>query len=221
SDMLLPSMMTILNERLFHNGHRVAKCPLITAVATTNFLNEDDELAAFNDRWLIRMNVQPLETLSQQIEMLQRAVSGERLPPTETVYLSDIMLLNDYASTLPIDDGVIDLYAELAAEYRKTFAPVPRYISDRRLAAAFKLARARAVLSGAAKVSHEHLEAVRFGLSIVGKDSELTFLNVFQHIVGDIETSSKERQELRILDSAVEKLTADFDSFNDRETTQR
>jgi MoxR-like ATPase len=40
SDLLLPSMMGILNEREFHNGGVVQHCPLITAIGTTNLFRQ-------------------------------------------------------------------------------------------------------------------------------------------------------------------------------------
>ncbi|MBS1171404.1 MAG: ATPase, putative ATPase 5 [Proteobacteria bacterium] len=54
---ILNALLTLLNEREFDNGaHRVAT-PLITVVGATNDVPEDEIVAAFYDRFLVRMEL--------------------------------------------------------------------------------------------------------------------------------------------------------------------
>jgi MoxR-like ATPase len=47
-------MLSILNERIFHNGDGAQKCPLEFAVGASNEYPQDDSQAAFYDRFLFR-----------------------------------------------------------------------------------------------------------------------------------------------------------------------
>src|SRR5947207_7076039 len=51
---ILNSILTIMNERRFHNGREVADTPLITLFGASNELPEEDELQALYDRFLLR-----------------------------------------------------------------------------------------------------------------------------------------------------------------------
>lgn len=215
SDVLLPTMMTVLNERIFHNGNRVEQCPLVTAVATTNFMSTEDELAAFNDRWLCYMVVKPLETTQQKSEMLRRSIAP-RAKPKATVSLKEIMAINAAASTIEPDDETLPLFAELASAYQKA-AQIP-YLSDRRLVLSFKLARARAVLEGRERVIPDDLEVTRYGLSVVGKSDDTVFNSCLQRVVGDIAAIKEETKNAKVFLKHAIKMTEQFDE--DMELTE-
>src|SRR3977135_2301944 len=54
---ILNAILTIINERLFHNGRQVSQVPLLTLFGASNELPEDDELLALYDRFLVRFVV--------------------------------------------------------------------------------------------------------------------------------------------------------------------
>jgi len=208
SDVLLPTMMTVLNERIFHNGNRVERCPLITAVATTNFMSDEAELAAFNDRWLCYMIVKPLETTQQKAEMIRRSISP-RATPKATISLHEIEAINLAVSKVAPDDETVTLFAELAAAYQK--AAQLTYVSDRRLVMSFKLARARAVLEGRDKVTPDDLEVTRYGLTVVGKADDTVFNSCLQRVVGDIAIVREETKNAKVFLRHAIRMTEQFD----------
>lgn len=210
SDLLLPSMMTVLNERLFHNGSKVLTCPLITAVASTNFLTESDELAAFNDRWLVRMLVNPLDSNQKCLEMMTRSMQP-RPKPKAVVSLNEIIAINRRMRELPVDPEVLPLYVDLVKQYQKANTTPTIHISDRRLVHAFRLARASAVMDERESVSVDDLAQVKFGISLVGKDDESIFMNVLQKIVGSATEIKKEAHELNLMSKFLKKITDEFD----------
>lgn len=57
---ILNTLLTLLNERLFDNGSGRVAVPLISVVGATNELPADDALAAFFDRFLLRVPVAPV-----------------------------------------------------------------------------------------------------------------------------------------------------------------
>ena len=72
---ILNTLLTILNERVFHNGLKREKTPLISLIGASNELPfENDELTALYDRFLIRAVVgyvsdDEIETLLDVKEM--------------------------------------------------------------------------------------------------------------------------------------------------------
>jgi MoxR-like ATPase len=60
STAILNTLLGILNERVFRRGHTVVQCPLRVCVGASNALPEDDSLAAFADRFLVRIFVDPV-----------------------------------------------------------------------------------------------------------------------------------------------------------------
>lgn len=60
STAILNTLLGILNERVFRRGHSVVRCPLRVCVGASNSLPEDDSLAAFADRFLVRVFVEPV-----------------------------------------------------------------------------------------------------------------------------------------------------------------
>lgn len=57
---ILNTLLTVLNERVFHNGRAVQPVPLITLVGAANSLPQDPALLAFADRFLLRLQVAPV-----------------------------------------------------------------------------------------------------------------------------------------------------------------
>lgn len=197
SEVLLPSMMTVLNERLFHNGNRVEKCPLISAVATTNFLTVSESLAAFNDRWLIVRTVSELKTLRQQETMLMRSL-GEREDPRSFVSLKEVLAIRRAVLSSRVSEETVPLYCSLVSHYKKS-AKLD-YVSDRRLVAALRLARARSVLNFDGSIpepitTEADLEAVRYALGDSGLLDESTFAQSMQQIIGQSTAMRKEQEE--------------------------
>ena len=60
STAILNTLLGILNERTFRRGATVTHCPLRLCVGATNELPDDVSLAAFADRFLIRVFVDPV-----------------------------------------------------------------------------------------------------------------------------------------------------------------
>lgn len=60
STAILNTLLGILNERVFRRGHSIVRCPLRVCVGASNMLPEDESLAAFADRFLVRVFVEPV-----------------------------------------------------------------------------------------------------------------------------------------------------------------
>jgi MoxR-like ATPase len=60
STAILNTLLGILNERTFRRGHTALACPLRVCVGASNALPEDESLAAFADRFLLRSFLGPV-----------------------------------------------------------------------------------------------------------------------------------------------------------------
>jgi MoxR-like ATPase len=54
SSAILNTLLTLINERTFHNGRASVLTPLVTLVGSSNDIPNDPVLAAFSDRFLLR-----------------------------------------------------------------------------------------------------------------------------------------------------------------------
>ena len=73
---ILNALLTLLNERLFDNGYKRLKVPLLTLIAASNELPESEELDALYDRFLIRRHVGQVST--QALGRLALLAAGQR-----------------------------------------------------------------------------------------------------------------------------------------------
>lgn len=216
SDSLLGSLMGILNERKFHNGPKLMRCPLITAIGTTNFVTDTPELEAFHDRWLIQANIQPLKSKNVRVKMLKSFydhVAGEKNNDERaTITLTEIEAIRANLGEVQVEPILIDLFEELCSGTIRAM-PGKIYLSDRRLCLTFKLVLAQALLSGKPIVKPEHLIAARFGACELDSSasSSSAFDSVFQTVVGGYDALLRETAKTHKTEEWTNRLVSFFD----------
>ncbi len=75
---ILNALLTIINERFFHNGRERVTVPLISLFGASNELPDEDELTALYDRFMLRFMVDYLNEDFRFLKMLEGAEPGER-----------------------------------------------------------------------------------------------------------------------------------------------
>ena len=142
STAILNTLLGILNERIFRRGHTRIHCPLRVCVGASNALPEDESLAAFADRFLLRAFVDPiadplLEDLLEGGWLLQHH-EASRLANIEDI------------DTLALRACQVDLarVRPLLAHTVRILRGAGIALSDRRIVKAQKLIAAAAVLAG-------------------------------------------------------------------------
>jgi len=146
---ILNAVLTVVNERRFHNGRAIETVPLLTLFGATNELPEEDELAALYDRFLLRFVVGYVQEDFRFLRML------EATPPSPRTTLSLAALADAQADTdrVTIPPAVLRRLADLRRELgRKQIVA-----SDRRYHQALSALRARALLAGRAAVEEQDL----------------------------------------------------------------
>src|SRR5437867_3575373 len=146
---ILNAILTLVNERRFHNGRIVETVPLATLFGATNELPEEDELAALYDRFLLRF---VLGYVQEDFRFLRMLEVQPTLQPT-MLSLAALAELQNAAATLPIPPAVLRRLADLRRELgRKQIVA-----SDRRYRQALGVLRARALLARRCAVEEEDL----------------------------------------------------------------
>ncbi|MFF2078327.1 AAA family ATPase [Kitasatospora sp. NPDC058162] len=150
STAVLNTLLGLLNERIFRRGGTVLASPLRICVGAANHLPEDPALAAFADRFLARVFVEPVADARLE-ELLE---SGRR--PAAPVAADDLLGALDRltAAARGCDlDAVTPLLATALRRLRSAGVPV----SDRRAVRSQNLVAAAAVLDGRTAASARDL----------------------------------------------------------------
>ncbi len=158
STAILNSLLKILNERTYRRGQFSTSVPLISCVAASNDLPEDQALAAFADRFLMTMFVEPVgeEELPALLDAGWRESHGKR-EPVAVLDRSVLALLQD--AILDVDvAGIRDDYAHIVRKVRLLGVP----LSDRKLVKGLKLIAAAALLRGSQSAGPEDLWPITY-----------------------------------------------------------
>lgn len=149
SSAILNALLTLLNERTWRRGGTVLRCPLRVAVGATNELPDDPGLAAFADRFLLRVFVEPVP--DSQIEELLTAI--DRAPDlTPVASTADLDALHRAAAEVDLRP-VRPLLADALLRLREAGVE----LSDRRMVRSQALLRAAAALDGRREASARDL----------------------------------------------------------------
>jgi MoxR-like ATPase len=155
STAILNTLLGVLNERTFRRGSTVLNCPLRVCVGAANTLPEDHTLAAFADRFLARLFIEPVA--DARLEELLEA--GWRVDPT----MGEADPAAGSGSSGGAGSGLLAAVDRLAAAARRAdLAPVRPVLStairrlrgagialsDRRAVRAQRLIAAAAALDG-------------------------------------------------------------------------
>jgi MoxR-like ATPase len=146
---ILNALLTLINERRFHNGREVTEVPLVTLFGATNELPEDDELQALYDRFLLRFVVDYIADDFRFLRMLQAKLTSGRT----TLSLADLRSLRAAVQQVNLPPHVFRSLADI----RRELARKPIVASDRRYRQAVALLQAHAYLCDRDTVDEQDL----------------------------------------------------------------
>jgi MoxR-like ATPase len=146
---ILNAILTLINERLFHNGKAIARVPLLTLFGASNELPEEEELTALYDRFLLRFVVDYIAEDFRFLRMLESQAQPERT----TLTLAELTELQEQARAVAIPSHVYRGIADMRRELNKKNIQA----SDRRYRQSLSLLQARAYLEGAQEVEEKDL----------------------------------------------------------------
>jgi len=154
---VLNSLLGVINERHFHNGTGIQKCPLVTCVAASNELPEGPELGALWDRFVLRHWVDYV----QSPDSFAAIVGGTKsLRASVSISLGEWEAAQAEVDAVALPKKVIDALFSLRAKLQAEGITA----SDRRWRKCGALLRAAAWLDGLQAVEVEHLAVLAHAL---------------------------------------------------------
>ncbi len=158
STAILNTLLGVLNERQFRRGSTVIDCPLRVCVGASNAVPEEDELAAFADRFLLHTYAEPVG--DNMLEALLRAGwSGGRGHAEPKASLADLDCLSEAARAMDLRP-----IQPLLADVVRTLRGHGIHLSDRRVVKVQSLVAAAAALDGRAQASAADLWPLVFAV---------------------------------------------------------
>lgn len=146
---ILNSLLTAMNERLFHNDGAPVKMPLISLFGASNELPDGKELEALYDRFMVRFDVNYILRPSNLRAML---LAPE---PVSTVKLtvSDLRAAQAQVAAVKVTDETVDALIAV----RESLQAEGLSVSDRRLKKSIKLVQASTHMAGETETTPEDL----------------------------------------------------------------
>lgn len=153
------TLLTVINEHIFHNGGQIIHTPMKVLIAASNELPAKDEgLEALWDRFMMRMVSNCIENDTAFFKML-RSEQTEIKPLSEQLYITDELYRKwqSESRTVTMPDNiaaVIKSLRRLLANHEKEDGNQLRYyISDRRWRKAYRLMQTSAYLNGRKEIN--------------------------------------------------------------------
>jgi len=137
---ILNSLLTLLNEREFDNGNVRVKVPLISVIAASNELPEDDGLDALFDRFLIRYQVGSVSDEGFDSLLSLSPVAETQVDCIDRLSIADIENIQSGSSSIKLSPEAHQIINKLRVYLSKKSI----YISDRRWRKALKILRVSA-----------------------------------------------------------------------------
>lgn len=158
NSQVLNSLLTLLEERRFDNGVDEIKAPLVSVIAASNELPQDDNLAALYDRFMVRMHPRPLSSDQKFRQMINPAT--QQNPAPKVLDLDTVRAAQKHADSVELTDGALDALVDIRARLRhppKQDDKIDVYVSDRRFRGMVKFLQAMAVVLGGDKVTEAYM----------------------------------------------------------------
>jgi MoxR-like ATPase len=158
---ILNALLTIINERIFHNGRERVAVPLMTMFGASNELPDEDELTALYDRFMLRFMADYITEEHGFIRMM--AGGAERARTTLT--FAELTELRAATAAVAVPGPIL----ESLAQVRRELGREQIIVSDRRWKNSLGVLRAHAILAGRTAVSEDDL---MFLAHVLWKDPE-------------------------------------------------
>jgi MoxR-like ATPase len=146
---VLNALLSIINERVFHNDGAPVRCPLVSLFAASNELPEGKELEALFDRFLLRFDVGYLLVASN----LRGVLVGPEPAITATLTMDELRRAQGEVAAVKITDDTVDALLAIRDACRGEGITA----SDRRWKKSLGIVRASAWLAGEKKTCPEDL----------------------------------------------------------------
>ena len=199
SSAILNSLLTILNERKYHNGREIIEVPLLSVFGASNELPEEDEsLEALYDRFLFRYKLTYIQDEKNFRALLFQ--TPDDFIPKAHISVSDIEKIRENAKFTHVDLDVEEIITEL----RKSLQLQEIEISDRRWKRIIGVLKVAAYSSGRQTVDRTMVLLLQHMLWNLPEEKENVKKQIFGLVVSGGINLKKLSQDAEDLKAAVD-----------------
>ena len=146
---ILNSLLTLVNERVFHHGKHRDHVPLIGVIGASNELPEaDGGLEALYDRFLVRLSVPPVADVDSFLAVATGKLESGELDPDTRLTVGDLRGIREAAAEVAIPSAVKEALVGLwRANQQHDWG-----VSDRRWRQAVDMLRVAAASEGRTEI---------------------------------------------------------------------
>ncbi|MBK7236699.1 MAG: AAA family ATPase [Sterolibacteriaceae bacterium] len=141
---ILNALLTLLNEREFDNGAQRIACPLISVIGASNEVPQDEALAAFHDRFLLRLSIVPVSDAGFPVLLRLPSDSTFAVDPALQIAPTELSAFAAAIDAVSLPEPIVELIAQL----RGHLAGHDIAVSDRRWHKTVRLLKASALSNG-------------------------------------------------------------------------
>ncbi|MCP4717587.1 MAG: MoxR family ATPase, partial [Deltaproteobacteria bacterium] len=185
NDMLLRSLLSVLNEKQLVNGEQIVYSTLHSAIAAANYIRVTDVLEAVIDRFLYKCFIpENKETYFQySIDQIYQENFGKVTIPEKRLTLGELSFVKNLIQSqqIKIPGYVLFLKNYILRKYieetRNTVSDRKDWtISDRKSVKTQDTLRAAAILDGRLEVDESDIDSLYYAVCVLGRDDEKTRL---------------------------------------------
>ncbi len=170
---ILNTLLTIINEKKFHNGNTIEEVPLLALIAASNELPENDRgLEALWDRFIIRVKVDTIENEESFIKMISESQNNDIFPSEKIkqylITKKELQYFQQEIEKVQIPNTVKQVIIAIKKELtninnqKKSKEEEKFYISDRRWKKIIHILRTSAFLNGRDAVDLMDVSLIRY-----------------------------------------------------------
>nr|WP_241635276.1 AAA family ATPase [Fusobacterium gastrosuis] len=167
SPAILNTLLTILNERIFKNGSIIEKVPLKIIIAASNETPPSNQgLEALYDRFLVRINIAPIQNKNNFEILLKESGSNLDLAIDENTKISqkEIEIWKKEISKIELSKETFNAIHILRSYFYEKALELNIYISDRRWKKISNLLKASAFFEGRTKTNLMDIHLLKYCL---------------------------------------------------------
>ncbi|SPZ45271.1 ATPase ravA [Plesiomonas shigelloides] len=152
SSSILNSLLTIMNEKLYHNGTTVVPTPLRSLIAASNELpSGQEELEALYDRFLLRQYVGYVA--DNDITHLINVIASSENAAVKPLSPYELAKIKELSVHVKLPERIMQVLKEIWLKHREAFKEDRREsLSDRRLVKVVNLLKVSAATNGRSDV---------------------------------------------------------------------
>ncbi|KAB7684773.1 AAA family ATPase [Plesiomonas shigelloides] len=189
SSSILNSLLTIMNEKLYHNGTTVVPTPLRSLIAASNELpSGQEELEALYDRFLLRQYVGYVA--DNDISKLINVIASSENAAVKPLSPYELAKIKQLSAHVKLPEQIMQVLKEIWLKHRDAFKEDRREsLSDRRLVKVVNLLKVSAATNGRSEVDFSDILLLIHCLwcepSNIDKVSEVLKSSIYAHCNGE------------------------------------